>query len=426
MGIKEAILSFYLMYTGYLILVCGSTNLSIIYIIPALIVLWMIYFAFFIGISEKKRKIIYNKVDKSENIKRTQEVNETAFLTKIFEKKSISMLAVGIICIIISIICAHYYTGLWPSEVIRNLLLANSNYYSYQSYFQEANIGAFSIAKIPFVLLLALNNIIFVYSFIYLLCNGKKIHIKYIIYLALIGIAHLYVGVARGTNFEIYKLFIILSYCYIMRKRSLKKNINYALIGIMGIILVIIYINVLAARNVEPDYNIATYIHYDKDALFSQIFPVFSQYYLFLFSYLGFGIYYIATMINDIWFNSWQGFLGAIFPLFNKLTSIDSIEITNQIVDIGVKWVPDGASIMYITGLPMLLVICFFLGKFVAYNQKGQKTTFFYFLWGYLVFVLFCSIPVGHFLSFSSEILMIVYSLILYLVKKYRIQIKWK
>lgn len=407
MGTKKIILLFYLLYTGYAILVCGTTNLTLLYTLPALILIWLFYIFFTAGFNSTKRtKPMRNDIKHEDEL----------FGIVVYDCGIPKLLFFGILSMAISIICARYYTGQLPSQVIQNLILGRSNYINYQIYFGQANIGEMSLSKIPYILLLGLKNIIFIYSYIFIICKAKKIKGKHIFYLVLLAIAHLYFGIARGTNFEAYQLFLILTYCYVLRRQGQHKRINVLWIISLGLLLVVVFFVVLSARGATLDYHITDHVIYKPEEFFSTMFPELSLYYMFLYSYLGFGIYYLATLINEVWFASMGGVAGAVLPFVNGLSNISPIDKTNELVVIGVKWVPDAASIMNVVGIIGLLFICYFIGSFLKRTSYLQMQNNGYsLLFGYFVFVFLISIPNGHFVTFSSEQILIVYTIIKYI-----------
>lgn len=410
MGIKKIIFLFYLMYTCYTIFVCGSTNLSFLYMFSALIFLWLMYFSLSLG-------YFYT------NTQSLGIIDNNFCGIKLEKARFIQLFILGIGSIVISIIAAKFYTGQTPVTIFNNLIARRSNYIIYQNYFQKSNIKNLSWNKLYYILLLGIKNIIFVYSYILIICKSKKIKIVQIFYLLILAISHLYFGVARGTNFEAYQLFLILSYCYIMRQKIQNKKINLLIIILLGLILVGVFIKVLSARNSKPDYVIAEHILYDIDEIFPSIFPTLTLYGMFLHSYLGFGLYYIATLINKIWFNSLEELVRAFIPMkifFPKLEN--TIDKVNEIVVIGVKWVPDAVTIMDNIGILGLFFICFLLGSILKkLSPSENKYNKYLLLFGYCIFIFFISIPNGHFLGFSSEKILLSYiffDFIYYFLKK--------
>ena len=164
---------------------------------------------------------------------------------------------------------------------------------------------------------------------------------------------------------------------------------------------------------------------YEPNEFFSKLFPNLSIYYMFLYTYLGFGIYYLATLINKIWLTSIKGFIGAIIPPLNVMFGIHPIEETNDLVNIGVKWIPDAASIMNVIGIFGLLFCCYLIGKFLKKSSYLQmKNNGYSLLFGYFIFVFLVSIPNGHFITFSSEQILIAYTVLRYIFYQKHIKIK--
>lgn len=403
MDIKKLVFLFYMLYTVYSILMCGTTDLQIIYLFPALLLLWICYFTLSLSLGHGEN-IEFESDNKSTSI--------SCFGIYISNLKAIYLFLIGIISLMISFLCAKFYTGLTPAQVFDNLRSNNSNYISYQIYFQNSNIGVFSIQKIPYIILMGLNNIFYVYSLIIISVQKTKIRFVQIIYLLMICVSHLYFGVARGTNYEAYQLFLILCFCYNARLKVQHKKFKIGIPLVLGFILVVIFFSVLSSRGMDASYNIAEHIHYDENEIFSQLFPTISKYYVSLYSYLGFGIYYIATMINGVWFNSYIDMARGVIPFFNYSFSETSVDITNRLVVIGVKWVPDAASIMNVVGVFGLIIVYYAIGKMLKqlYLNRSMDIELSV-ISSYIIFVFCVTIASGHFITFSSEQILIAYTI---------------
>lgn len=413
MDTKRLVSLFYILYTVYSIVMCGTTDLQLIYLLPALLLIWLCFFLF------------SSAVGKSEQRLTVAEDNRTAAKClglPIAKLKTFYLLIIGILSLLCSIVCAEYYTGLSPSQVIDNILSGESNYISYQIYFKNASISTLSFQKLPYIALMGMNNILYVYSMVFLLSQKNKIKFGQYVYLGLVSVAHLYFGVARGTNYEIYQMFLLLCFCYKERLQAQGRKFKIGVPIALGIAMVLIFFVVLNSRGIEAGYEITATIHYDANGIFSSLFPNFSKYYISLYSYLGFGIYYLATMINRVWFagigDIWRG----IIPFSNYLYEKTSVNITNNLVVIGVKWVPDAATIMNVVGLGGLLALYYLLGKLLrrVYFDKeiGSNLTI---VISYLVAVFCITMPSGHFISFSSEQILVAYTVYRVILRKIKI-----
>lgn len=404
MNMKKTIYLFYILYTLYMILVCGSTNLSILYVLPAIVMLWLFFISMIIGYNSYNTK---NKLVRNDDVK--------IIGKKIVNLSCMQYLIISAICLIISVVSAKYYTGNSFTEVIKSLMANESNYYIYQNNLNEINLNVFSFKRVIYPILMGIKNIIFVYSFILLIVKLENVRLKHFLYLSILTISHLYFGLARGTNFEAYQLFVIFVYSYVSRKIMMKKKINLRLIIALGLVLTFVFISVLKMRGAEPGYTITTHIYYDENKLFSSIFKKLTLYYLIPFSYLGFGIYYLSTMINEVWLENTISLFWSIFP-FNYGESM--IKKVNKLVDLGVQWVPDSAIIMSNIGAFGLILICYLLGLFIKkINSEYGEYSIFSLIFGYIISVFFISMPNGHFLSFSSEKILLIFTLLLYLYK---------
>lgn len=396
-GMLKTINLFYILYTVYIIFACLLTNLSFIDMIPAVFLMWGLYCVFYFGINVNKNELHRSGQTSSQWI-----IN--------FENMSfLQIFILGAICVVFSIVSAKFYTGASPITVFRNLLNNKSVYYEYQNYFKSNDIATFSISKIPFILMMAFNKIVFVYSFITLSVNGRLLKRRYIIFDLMLIFSHVYLGLARGTNFEFYQLFIIIVYSYICYKTIRRKKFSLILIFILGLILVGAFSKMLNNRGMDgfqDKSKVDTYVYFDTENFLFKNFPLLSKAFLGIFDYLGYGLYYISNFINEVWLFNSTSLLDSVFPFMQ-----DSIVITNEVVDVGVHWKPDMAVLLDNFGIIGVLFLMFILGRVVSYFIKTNNK--YKYIITYLAFMMLLSLPIGNFLVFSSEIIMILVTVFL-------------
>lgn len=396
-AMKRTIKLFYLAYTGYIILVCMISDLSFIKISISLMLLWLLYFVFCIGTG--------NKTDYQ-----TQCIeNKNFFILSASKKK---LFAVGILILLCSFLTAHFYTGMWPDDVISVYRRGGSTYQIYQKYFATSALGTLSITKIPFVAMMVIQKIAFYYSFVILAMNGVILNERYRLYLFLLMVAQVYFGLARGTNFEMYQLFITIVYCYVVYHEAKKKPINIAMLVLLGLGMVSFFLLIIHFRghSVFALRKISSVISFKENSLIVTNIPILATCVAWVFSYLGFGLFYIATMVFDVMSNSVMGMVDIFVPILN------SREQTNILTDIGVQWAPDFALLLDKYGIIVAYIIVFFMGFALRYSNKIRGGEIYYNVLCYIMFVEMLSLPVGNFLAFSSEKLTILFTVFMLLL----------
>ena len=106
MSLKKIVMIFYLVYTVYILLICGVTSIDISYILPAIIVLWLIFIVFWLG--DKRAKTL-----------RIKPLYLWHWNIRIPLWGWIFIIVIGMCSAIISM---HFYTGQWPGTVVKNLI----------------------------------------------------------------------------------------------------------------------------------------------------------------------------------------------------------------------------------------------------------------------------------------------------------------
>jgi len=406
------ILIIYLVLTAYVLLVVGSTNLTLFEITPAILIMWVCFLSFSSG---------YLLIKSPKSIEETVRNDKTNNHSSLFETSGLRLILLSLVSVLFSAIAARYYTGQTPVVVFTNLVKGTSVYYEYQRYFAEAEIATFSLSKLPYILMLFYIKFMLFYGYLKLLLGRKKLRITDKISLALVTIAHVYFGIARGTNFEIFELFILIVFVVLSKsrgysiKRSRVKQIIF--IGVLGLILITVYYWSVTSRGVVFGYRITSDVWYDHEGVVSVLFPALASVSTMLYGYFGFGFFYLSRFVSDVWFLSLGSFLAGLVPRGFELSGKGSISaIMKRTIDMGPRWHPDASVFINDFGFLGLIVLCFFLGFIAARltnnpNREPVKN-----LPLFLVVLQMVSLPIGNFVLVSSASKLIVVLVVLWLI----------
>ncbi|MBE6995177.1 MAG: hypothetical protein E7429_00360 [Ruminococcaceae bacterium] len=397
MQVKKIVAIFYLMYTAYILIICGMTDITVLYILPALGALWLSY-ACFAGGARLSGRLQTQRIPISLPNYISLRPGEQALLWA-------AAIFGSMVC---SVFVVHFYTGMWPAAVVRNLLTGVSNYYTYAYYFAEyvADLSAF--AKLPYILMNAFIMAVFAFGVVYWGFR-PRVTPGALLMALLCSAGYLCVSVGRGTNIELY-LFVILVVYIILRRVKLALALDHfsariiktlLLCFCVGLALVAVYYVVLDARGYHPQVWITEDIMYDSSTLIARYLPTFALLILNLFGYLGFGLFYIASFMQEVWVASPVNFLAAFLPGgYSLLVGENTISIMERTIDVGVKWHADlinGVNTFGIFGLFLLIGL---LG-FVCEKQEALGGQWSHML-EFLILLQMLSFPVGNFVVVSS------------------------
>lgn len=392
----------YIVYTLYTFFVIAVSDYKINIALIGLYAIWLIYIAYAVGFRLAKDDVKISEPNiESGNYDRF-------FFSGISNWKPWMYILAAAFAWLCTILAGQFYTSRGFVSVISGLFNGAKAYSIYQHYVISANIGRLTLNKIPYILMLVYSTVILFWSVPGLLLSGKKMKPVQMIYLGSVILSYFYFGLARGTNFEMYIIFVLIVYCLLnkssgtgmdpkMRRRA------FAAILVMGTVIVLIFRAVIAARGNVFNYQICTEITYNPDRLFSQTFPVLSNIGLSVFRYFGFGIFTIGMSIDKLVLEPAGGLLAFIVPQgFSMIFNENLLALTRQTVDIGVGWVPDYFSFINTLGLPLTLALFFLLGVLVGRLEYSDRSKLLKDLIGAVVFLEMLSIPVGNFISTST------------------------
>lgn len=405
MGNKAVVRLFYIMYTVYTFFVMTVSNYKFSHALLGLLAIWVIYFAYSLGYGYSK--------DKQEIPKEKKDCLPWFDIASWNHAKLWVGAAITWVCVLLA---SWFYTGKNAIQVMKALFNGESLYASYQMHFHEANIAALSLKKLIFVLMLTFVTAMLFFSFASILFSKKRIDKHQILYLICISCAHLYFGLSRGTNFEMYLLFIILSYCILsgnlfsaVKSKGKRNLVPVLIVGGMGIILVFVFRIVLTIRGSQFRNEICEEIFFNSDSIVARWFPAITNIGISLFSYLGYGIYAIGVAIEKIVFSSFGAFASVLAPLGFRLFQGETLELSlRQTIDVNVRWIPDWIKLVDILGILLFIVLIFFFGRFIAKIQKSTIDPVIKNLIGLFAFLEMISLPIGNFVIASTPNVLVV------------------
>lgn len=401
MDINKILKLYYIIYTIYIILIAELTTISFMDIFFPIVLIWLLYIFFSLGFGK--------------NIKKNRDIIEKNIW--IFKQKNITLLIIGTLSIISSYVSISYYTGQTPFLVIKNLSNNVSVYYVYQNFFRNNIQGFSTLKKLPYIFLLFFVKFLFFYYITAFFKRKKKNNKEQKLFLVIVVVSYLYVGLGRGTNFEFFEFLFLIIFVILSNQKHNKLKINRNIITMFTgiLLLILLYNSRISARGSEFNYYISKDVSYYKNNLITYISPIISFILLSIYSYFGFGFFYIGKFILEISIKSVDIFFALLLPkgflLFQDESILDAMKKT---IDIGVKWHPDMIIVIDKIGIVGLFLLCYLLGVlskriYKIYPQNCIKELS---LFNILLFMF--SLPVGNFIFASSSSILITLILCLY------------
>lgn len=415
MNTKFTIKLFYIIYTLYIVFIVDVTSIKLWYILPSVILMWINYFIFSAGYRFRPNKI-NNKADSYSEDNLNQK--EVGWLNN---QRKITLLVIAFTSLVSSILAAKYYTGQSPIDVINNLRNGVSTYYQYQMYFRANARNVLTLSKLPYVFMMFFTKLTLFYSYFSIFYKNKIAKFD-VFYIMLITISYLYIGIARGTNYEFFEfvmliIIIIFSDRKIKTRRApMKKLVKVSLIVLSMIFL---FYSSIIARGVIFNNYISSDVYFNTEGIISSLFPTLAFIILILYSYFGFGFYYISSYISEVWSDSIQSFFAGVIPYGYIIK--DGISIQDHMrstVDMGTRWHPDTAGFINDFGLIGLILFCFILGFILESINRNISLTPMARLTSFIILLQMISLPVGNFVTVSSSSRLIVLVVLFYWIWK--------
>ncbi len=409
MNSKKTLLIIYLGISCLTILMIGSTTANLWQVIPGLVFVWFMYFVYCLGYNTSKTSYSPPK-SITDNL-------EFPFITKMLQHR----LLVLIICFICSIAVTKYYTGQTLVTLTQNLLQQKSLYAMYQAHFAANNISSFSIAKIPFVLMNYILNILVLLSFINLIIISKKIDFKSVIYLILLSVSYLQYGLARGTNFELFLWVFLLIHCFRYRIHYHKISVRLSrkikiIILILAVSVFLVFQYSVGIRYKSFGYTISREIQFDPNEIIPSISQDIGLIVCKLSQYFGFGLFYTSAFFRHVLFDSIKNMICYLFPFASTVLGYTPSTLVNQHIDQSSNWVPDIVGWFGKYGLFLTTLFIFLIG-YVSKICTNKKDIIHIALYHLLLLQMF-SLPIGNFVVVSSANRLILITLIGLLIWK--------
>ena len=418
MDLRKIIKIFYLIYTIYIVMVINTTTLTFFMILPAIMLMWINYFLFSVGYNRNKG----NKV----SVLKSKHSN-----TWLLERNKLSLLVIASFSMLFSIVAVKYYTGQTPISTFNSLSNNISLYNEYQLYFREQQRNIFSITKIPFIFMLFYIKFFLFYSYMSFLIIKRKVTRFEKIYLGVITLSFLYVGVARGTNFEFFELLMLVIFLIFCRHRTNRKFQlplkTLAKVFLLGSLMIFLLYYGISTRVVNFNFYTSQGVYYDPNGLLPFLSPFLSFVTMITYSYFGFGFFYISTYVSELWLSSIDNLVAGFLPFGYYIIRTNSIKVLmRDLIDMGAKWHPDFVLIINSIGYLGLLLFCFLLGVFTKYIYKMYNKDPITYLTSFIILLQMLAIPIGNFVFVSSASKLIVILLTIYWIWKLFIKVKMK
>lgn len=393
---------FYIIFCVYICVITEITSITFTHIVPALVFLLVLFIPFSFGVKIKSGNISKEK---------------KRFNSWLMRHSKTTFVLLGISSIICSLLVVQFYTGQTFISVLRNLTQGISSYAVYQEYFKQNQIDVFSVTKLPFIFMMAFVKFNMLYSIISVYLHFKnKIPFFYLAYLLVVTISFIYIGVARGTNFEMFEFVLLIIYVIFLKQIRIDVK-KYLSVFFLIFIATIIFMNVIANRGGSSTayFNISRDVFVNPNSFFVTNFSGITLLFLSIYSYFAFGFYYISIFIDKIWFSSFLSMLTYLFPFGTSFMSESNIKtkITN-ILDIGTRWHPDSILLMNKVGLIGLIFCCFLLGCLCNYFNNKKEVSSMDVILNFFVIFQMISFPIGNFIQVSSSSKIIIFMIVIY------------
>ena len=410
----------YTIYSLYTLFVFLVSDYKMYHAILGLLCVWLTYIAFRLGLNFNKN--VYPDFNCELN------KEHISFpLSDINRWSPVKYFFVALIDWLFAVLSAKFYTGRGFFSVLKGAFGGDSAYYTYQEYFLSNQLKSFSIEKIPYILMNAFITIILIWSVISLLSIKRKKWYN-IVFVFLVVLAYLYFGASRGTNFEVYIVFILCIFCLIKKMQECSPHKKIVYIGsaaVSAFLMVFIYQARISDRGLSLAYSICPEIHFASNSFLGEYFPVMTKTFLSFFSYLGYGIYCIGVSVGDICMSSIRGLVSMSVPGGFFLISEESMhEMIKKTINVQARWIPDMVDFVDTFGFVLYFCCMFFLGCFLKNVMCGSYSVFLKNLIQVVITIEMLSLPVGNFLvTSSSNKIMVLFLLLFFIKSRYRISL---
>ncbi|MBS9404062.1 hypothetical protein KG088_10510 [Halomonas sp. TRM85114] len=309
-------------------------------------------------------------------------------------------------------VCAQYaiafYTGSSIPEVVVGSFKGINLYQSYQDFFGEAGIRNTSfVNRLPAIIALAYVKFLFVLSMSFFFQQRYMKFSKTILVLCVLP--YLFIGLARGTFFEIFEIFVAfvfftLSVGYFQSMNSLRRSV----LAVASVLLVFM-LPALFILNTIRRYEDAS-LYFSKACNLNFCFEPYGlnfyfEYALYVMSiYFSMGMFFMSHFLKMVLEG---GLAHSLIPLYFNFIKGNERGVRDVICDFHVcqfVWVPDVVIIISYFGIfSTVIVFLLFFGSIRLEQNVLSRFNAFSLPLLYFVIVFLLSIPVGNFFTVSSS-----------------------
>ena len=87
----------------------------------------------------------------------------------------------------------------------------------------------------------------YIYNFVYYVVVLKTNSVRDYLYLFFLLLPKIYIGLARGTNFEMFQIAFMFVYCFFKRQKNVRMG-TYLKVGGLVLVAVFLFMQVLSMR----------------------------------------------------------------------------------------------------------------------------------------------------------------------------------
>lgn len=314
--------------------------------------------------------------------------------------------------LLLTMYAMYFYTGQTIFSLVTNLKLGNSLYSKYQSFFMEQGLMVFSFSKIPAIVSMILIKGILLWSFyVYVFLPVKIKRLNYV-FLFLICLNYILFSLARGTNFELFEILLLVIFTVVYRAKYIWRSLFSIRLVIFLIFIFVsvlaLYLSTIQARFVDGviwKCSVAL-ICLDTESFIYTLVPGIGLVLFALAGYFLFGVLYVSVFIQSFLFEMNHSFLYIFLPLGFNILGEDIIResICGNLLDCGASWTPSIMIWLNSMGVLILGVVIFILGYIASAVEKGlSKHHFVLFVLLFYLVMLVVSLPVGDFVFISTS-----------------------
>lgn len=386
---SKLIFYFYLFLT-VLALIC-PVKTSFVDFLPGIILMWIFYFIFKLGTSLK----IPKKFNKFCVIENEGKINKSAII-------------IALSHLLFYPIYIKFYTGSSVSDIINALNSGLSTYAMYQENFKSANLSQMSLTKLPLIIGHGVLKFFFILTVFKVVVFNKKVLKHEICCMIIMVIVILFVGISRGTSFELFEIVIVFLFAYAARRILQGYSKMFPIKVVLRISIFFIIVSSYFAYNINvrmgENFNFFDADGFDKSAIVYQISKPLALILYSLHDYFLFGLYFNSTILTKLWLTSIDGFFSFLIPNGFFIFGIDEDlrSYANKFIDVSSNWEPDSSVYIISFGVIITLIMVFLLGFFAKYLSSLVFNNLSALILLYYIFYFFISLPVGNFISVSS------------------------